>query len=192
MMDLILDMSPFSALITATQMAKLLLFFIPIVHIAHMSCTNCRTMMSTLTETKYIFDNLDRTLIGLLRSDGRAPVSKLAEIMGVSRATVQTRLDRLLASGALLGFTARVREDYAVNQIRAIMMIEVSGRNTTQVINKLRGLPELTALHTTSGKWDLIAEVLVESLSEFDSVLREVRLVDGVLNSETNILLTSI
>jgi DNA-binding Lrp family transcriptional regulator len=149
-------------------------------------------MMSTLTETKYIFDNLDRTLIGLLRSDGRAPVSKLAKIMGVSRATVQTRLDRLLASGALLGFTARVREDYAVNQIRAIMMIEVSGRNTTQVINKLRGLPELTALHTTSGKWDLIAEVLVESLSEFDSVLREVRLVDGVLNSETNILLTSI
>lgn len=148
--------------------------------------------MSTLTETKYIFDNLDRTLIGLLRSDGRAPVSKLAEIMGVSRATVQTRLDRLLASGALLGFTARVREDYAVNQIRAIMMIEVSGRNTTQVINKLRGLPELAALHTTSGKWDLIAEVLVESLSEFDSVLREVRLVDGVLNSETNILLTSI
>jgi DNA-binding Lrp family transcriptional regulator len=92
----------------------------------------------------------------------------------------------------LLGFTARVREDYAVNQIRAIMMIEVSGRNTTQVINKLRGLPELTALHTTSGKWDLIAEVLVESLSEFDSVLRQVRLVDGVLNSETNILLTSI
>ncbi|MEM5502935.1 Lrp/AsnC family transcriptional regulator [Ahrensia kielensis] len=143
-------------------------------------------------ETKYVFDNLDRTLIGLLRSDGRAPISKLAEIIGVSRATVQTRLDRLLASGALLGFTARVREDYPTNQIRAIMMIEVSGRNTTQVINKLRGLPELTALHTTSGKWDLIAEVLVESLSEFDSVLRKVRLVDGVLNSETNILLTSV
>lgn len=148
--------------------------------------------MSGLNETKYVFDDLDRTLVGLLRSDGRAPVSKLAEIMGVSRATVQTRLDRLLASGALLGFTARVREDYDVNTIRAFMMIEVSGRNTTQVINRLRRLPELTALHTTSGKWDLIAEVLVENLSKFDSVLREVRLVDGVLNSETSILLTSV
>lgn len=148
--------------------------------------------MSTQNETKFVFDNLDRTLIGLLRSDGRAPVSKLAEITGVSRATVQTRLDRLLSSGALLGFTARVREDYDANTIRAFMMIEVSGRNTTQVINRLKRLPELTALHTTSGKWDLIAEVLVENLSKFDSVLREVRLVDGVLNSETNILLTSI
>lgn len=141
---------------------------------------------------KYIFDDHDRTLIALLRKDGRAPVSKLAEIMGISRATVQTRLDRLLASGALLGFTARVREDYDVNQIRAIMMIEVTGRNTTQVIHKLRGLTALTVMHTTSGKWDLIVEVLVENLSEFDSVLREVRLVDGVLNSETSILLSSI
>jgi DNA-binding Lrp family transcriptional regulator len=148
--------------------------------------------MSASNEAKLVFDTMDKTLIGLLRGDGRAPVSKLAEIMGVSRATVQTRLDRLLASGALLGFTARVREDYAANQIRAFMMIEVSGKNTTQVINRLRRLPELTALHTTSGKWDLIAEVLVENLSEFDSVLREVRLVDGVLNSETSLLLTSI
>lgn len=143
------------------------------------------------SETKYVFDTQDQKLIALLRADGRAPVSKLADIMGVSRATVQTRLDRLLASGALLGFTARVREDYDDHHIRAIMMIEVSGRNTTQVINRLRGLPELTALHTTSGKWDLIAEILVESLSKFDSVLREVRLVDGVLNSETSILLTT-
>ncbi len=131
-------------------------------------------------------------LVSLLRKDGRAPVSKLAQIMGVSRATVQTRLDRMLASGALLGFTARVREDYDNNHIRAIMMIEVTGRNTSQVINKLRGMVELNVLHTTSGKWDLIAEVLVENLSEFDRVLREVRLVDGVLNSETSILLSSV
>ncbi len=148
--------------------------------------------MSKPTPAKYIFDDYDRTLVSLLRKDGRAPISKLAQIMGVSRATVQSRLDRLLASGALLGFTARVREDYDINQIRAIMMIEVTGRNTSQVIHKLRGLPELTVMHTTSGKWDLIAEVLVENLSEFDSILREVRLVEGVLNSETSILLSSI
>lgn len=148
--------------------------------------------MSNPATTKHIFDDHDRTLIGLLRKDGRAPVSKLADIMGVSRGTVQTRLDRLLASGAVLGFTARVRDDYDASQIRAIMMIEVAGRNTTQVINKLRRLPELTVMHTTSGKWDLITEILVDDLPEFDRVLREVRVVDGVLNSETSILLSSV
>ncbi|MDB6179359.1 Lrp/AsnC family transcriptional regulator [Paracoccus sp. Z330] len=142
--------------------------------------------------SKPVFDDHDRLLISLLRKDGRAPVSKLAEIMGVSRGTVQTRLDRLLASGALLGFTARVREDYDSSRIRAVMMIEVVGRNTSHVIRKLRGLPELAVMHTTSGKWDLVAEIIVDDLAQFDRVLRDVRMVDGVLNSETSILLSSI
>lgn len=141
---------------------------------------------------RHVFDDLDRELIALLRQDGRAPVSKLAEIMAVSRGTVQTRLDRLMASGAILGFTARVGADYDTSRIRAIMMIEVQGRNTSQVIRRLRGLTEVQLLHTTSGKWDLIAEILVEDLAQFDRVLREIRLVDGVLNSETSILLSSI
>ena len=141
---------------------------------------------------KHIYDELDRQLISLLRLDGRAPVSKLSQIMGVSRATVQARMDRLLETGALLGFTARVREDYDSGEIRAVMMIEVMGRNTSQVIRKLRGLPELQVLHTTSGKWDLVTDIRVENLSEFDRVLREVRLIEGVMNSETSILLSSV
>ena len=148
--------------------------------------------MKRQSEAKFIFDDHDRTLISLLRKDGRASISKLAQIMGVSRGTVQVRLDRLMASGALLGFTARVRDDYDASRIRAIMMLEVSGRNTSQVIQKLRGLSELQVLHTTNGKWDLVVEILVENLTQFDRVLREVRLVDGVLNSESSILLSSI
>lgn len=72
------------------------------------------------------------------------------------------------------------------------MMIEVAGRSTTAVIRQLRGLPELFALHTTNGAWDLIAELRAESLSDFDRVLREVRNIDGILNSETSLLLSSV
>lgn len=140
----------------------------------------------------HIFDDLDHRLIAALREDGRAPVSKLATILGVSRATVQTRLDRLLESGAVLGFTVRARQDYDDRAIRAIMMIEVAGRSTTAVIRQLRGLPELHSLHTTNGTWDLIAEIRAASLSDFDRVLREVRDSDGILNSETSILLSSV
>lgn len=140
----------------------------------------------------HIFDELDHRLIAVLREDGRAPISKLATILGVTRATVQTRLDRLLESGAVLGFTLRFRQDYDSSTIRAIMMIEVTGRSTTAVIKQLRGLPELHSLHTTNGSWDLIAEIRAPSLSDFDRVLREVRTIDGVLNSETSIMLSSV
>ena len=141
---------------------------------------------------KYHLDDLDRKLVSLLRADGRAPVSKLADILGVARGTVQARIDRLLAEGALLGFTARVRDDHEDSAVRAVMMIEIEGRNTTQVINKLRGLPELYRLHTTSGKWDLVADVMVGNLAEFDRILREVRVIDGIRNSETSMLLSTI
>lgn len=101
----------------------------------------------------HIFDELDHQLISLLREDGRAPFSKVASVLGISRATVQTRIDRLLETGAVLGFTLRVRQDYDEQAIRAIMMIEVAGRTTTKVIKFLRGLPELHALHTVPGIW---------------------------------------
>ena len=103
--------------------------------------------------SKLAFDSLDRELISLLRHDGRAPLSKLATILKVSRGTVQNRLDRLMASGAIVGFTVRVREDYGLDTVRALMMIEVTGRSTTQVIRQLRGIAELVVLHTTNGSW---------------------------------------
>lgn len=142
--------------------------------------------------SKYMYDQLDRELISLLRTDGRAPLSKLADILKVSRGTVQNRLDRLMESGTLHGFTVRVREDYDHDAIRALMTIEVVGKSTSQVIRRLRGLPELQTLHTTNGAWDLVAEIQTTSLSEFDRVLREVRMIDGILNSETSILLSSV
>lgn len=141
---------------------------------------------------KYAFDDLDRRLIAQLRGDGRAPLSKLADALRVSRGTVQNRLDRLLETGAVAGFTIRVREDYETDIVRAVMLIEVVGKSTTQVIKKLRGLPEMHALHTTNGKWDLVAEIRASSLAEFDRVLREVRMIDGISNSETSLLLSSV
>jgi DNA-binding Lrp family transcriptional regulator len=60
----------------------------------------------------HVFDELDRRLISVLREDGRAPISKLGTILGISRATVQSRLDRLIETGAVLGFAVRFRQDY--------------------------------------------------------------------------------
>lgn len=141
---------------------------------------------------KFIPDELDRRIIAHLRTDGRAPLAKLADALGVARGTVQNRLDRLLETGALLGFTVRVREDYDDLTVRAVMMIEVTGKSTTQVIHRLRGIAEIRSLHTTNGNWDLVADIRAKSLSDFDRVLREVRMIDGVANSETSLLLSSV
>ncbi|AFL50025.1 DNA-binding Lrp family transcriptional regulator [Sinorhizobium fredii] len=141
---------------------------------------------------KYTPDDLDRRIIAHLRVDGRASLSKLSDALGVARGTVQNRLDRLTETGTLMGFTVRIREDYDLNTVQAVMMIEVVGKSTTQVIRKLRGIPEIHSLHTTNGNWDLVANIRAANLSEFDRILREVRMIDGVANSETSLLLSSV
>jgi DNA-binding Lrp family transcriptional regulator len=141
---------------------------------------------------KYLPDDLDRRIIAHLRSDGRAPLATLAAALGVARGTVQNRIDRLLATGTVLGFTIRMREDYDDLTVRAVMMIEVVGKSTTHVVQRLRGIPEIRRLHTTNGNWDLVADIQTANLSDFDRVLREVRMIDGVANSETSLLLSSV
>jgi len=137
-------------------------------------------------------DDIDRHLIALLRTDGRAPVTTLARQLGVTRATVNSRLDRLIESGTVLGFTVRVRDDHGDDDVRAVSFIEVVGRTTNDVIKALRGLPEIQALHTTNGGWDLVAEIRADSLVAFDRVLGAIRSVDGVINSESSLLLNSV
>lgn len=136
-------------------------------------------------------DDLDRRLLAALRTDAREPAASLARRLGVTRATVTHRIERLQAGGVILGFTTRVREG-AEGDVRAISFIELEGRATDKAIQRLRGLPEIVSLHTTNGGWDLVAEIRTTSLGEFDRALGRIRSVDGVVNSETSLLLSSV
>lgn len=136
-------------------------------------------------------DDTDRRLIAELRSDSRLPVATLAARLGVSRATVRNRIDRLLADGVILGFTVRLSDEGDFDQVRAIMMIEVEGKGTEAVFRRLHGFPEVRALHSTNGRWDIVAELATGTLEAFDRTLAAIRLIDGIASTETSILLSS-
>lgn len=136
-------------------------------------------------------DNTDLKLIALLRENARFPVSRLAELLGVSRGTVQNRIDRLVEQRVLLGFTVRTTPEAEPQRVRAMMMISVEGDRSDAIIAALRGYPEVRALHTTNGRWDIVAELGTDSLETFDAALRSIRTIKGVGNSETSLLLST-
>jgi DNA-binding Lrp family transcriptional regulator len=136
-------------------------------------------------------DDLDQRLITLLRHNGRRSVSDLALELGVSRATVRSRMERLERSGDIVGYTVILRADAVSLPVRGIMLIEVEGRAADRVVDALGGFPEVSAIHTTNGKWDLIVELGTANLSDFDGILRRIRLIPGVIASETNLLLAT-
>ena len=135
---------------------------------------------------------LDRRLIAALKTDARASVTNLAHTLGVSRATVQARLERLVSSGIIRRFTVDLDPLADTETIRAVMMIEIVGKSTAAVIRRLRAIPELRSLYSTNGNWDLIAEIETGGLGEFDRVLGIIRSIDGIAKSETNLLLSSV
>jgi DNA-binding Lrp family transcriptional regulator len=134
-------------------------------------------------------DDLDRDLLSALRHNARISVSSLAAMTGASRATVSARIERLVESGTITGFTIRTGHEARAAGVRAIVMIEVLGRMADRVADQLRGLPQVRALHSTNGKWDFIAELEDRDLAAFDETLRRIRLIDGINTTETNILL---
>lgn len=136
-------------------------------------------------------DEVDGRLIAELRRDGRAALSDLADRMGLSRATVRARLERLVAKGEIAGFTVVTRSDVAAVPVRALMLIGIEGRGAERIMARLAGFPQVGAVHSTNGKWDLIAELGAQSLQELDEVIFRIREVEGVMTSETNLLLST-
>ncbi|WP_420104036.1 Lrp/AsnC family transcriptional regulator [Bosea sp. (in: a-proteobacteria)] len=136
-------------------------------------------------------DSLDRRIITALRHDGRRSISDLAQDLNTTRATVRARLDRLTKAGEIVGFTVILRSDAIEQPVRGIMLIEVGGQGTDAVIRNLSGFSEVSAIHTTNGRWDLVVELATADLIQFDRVLRQIRLIAGVTASETNLLLAT-
>jgi DNA-binding Lrp family transcriptional regulator len=134
-------------------------------------------------------DDTDRALIAALKRDGRVAATQLARQLNLSRATVQARIERLKDRGVIKRFTVEVTLASEEDAIAAIMFIALQGAMSRAVIRQLRKMPEIVTLNSTNGGWDLVARIEAQDLRRFDRVLREVREIEGVVNSETCLLL---
>lgn len=136
-------------------------------------------------------DMTDRHLLSALRRDGRATLSDLAATLGISRATVRARIEKLEARGVIRGYTVQTAQDLIGAPVRGLMMLAVTGPGAERVMHRLAGNPAVRQVHSTNGKWDLIVEIGTETLTDFDRVLFEIRRIDGVESSETSLLLNT-
>jgi len=136
-------------------------------------------------------DNLDRRLLALLRENARASIASLAKALGVARGTVQNRIARLERDGTIVGYSVRLKPQVEEHSIRALMTIAVEGNRIETVIGSLRGDPAVGALHSTNGRWDIVAELRADSLASFDQVLGRIRRLEGIASTETSLLLST-
>ena len=91
-------------------------------------------------------DEIDNKIIAELRRDARMSYSALAATTGLSRVTVRARVERLVSSGAILGFTLILKEDMRHSPIRGHTLLAIEGAGTDRIKRILAGMPAVQAI----------------------------------------------
>ncbi|MCL4676460.1 MAG: Lrp/AsnC family transcriptional regulator [Pararhodobacter sp.] len=136
-------------------------------------------------------DDLDKSLIAQLQTDARQSMATLARKLRVARTTVQSRLERLESSGVIAGYTVKLGKDAARPLIRASVLVSIEPRSQAAILSRLRRMPEIERAFTTSGRFDLLLQVVAHDTAVLDAVLDAVGGLPGVRSSESLIHLTT-
>ena len=136
-------------------------------------------------------DRIDQLLIARLRENARMPTAELARTLGLSRTTVQSRLERLERTGVIAGYAARLSEAYEGGLIHAYVMITASGKQTAALVAAIRKMPQARRLQSVSGPFDLMAAIAAPSVAEMDKLIDEIGALDGVERTTSSIVLST-
>jgi DNA-binding Lrp family transcriptional regulator len=136
-------------------------------------------------------DAIDDKLLLALRENARASTAQLARLVGRSRTSVQSRIERLEQQGVILGYGVRVAPEHAGNAVRAHVMIKVGPKETRAVASALRAIGQVRVLHSVSGDVDLIAVAMTASVDEMDQVIDRIGALDGVERTTSSIILST-
>jgi len=138
-----------------------------------------------------VLDPIDAQLIEALRQDGRASTVQLARLVGRSRTSVQSRIERLERQGVIVGYEVRLAPEHGLGAVRAHVMIKVGPKETRSVAAALRAIAQVRILHSVSGDVDMIAVAATASVTEMDEVIDRIGALDGVERTTSSIILST-
>lgn len=118
-------------------------------------------------------------------------MATLARKLKVARSTIQARLERLETSGVIAGYTVKLGEAARQGRIRATVLLTIENRAQAAILTRLKSIPEVERVHTTSGRVDLLLQVAAPSTTVLDGVLDQIGEMPGVKSSESLIHLST-
>lgn len=135
-------------------------------------------------------DETDQALLALLAENARSPVAVLARRLGLARTTVQARLERLESTGTIRGYRVITGAGHRA-RLRATALLSIEPRSGPMVLARLKSLPQVETVHTTSGRFDLIVGLAADNTEELDETLDRIGEAKGVRSSESLIHLST-
>ena len=131
-------------------------------------------------------DALDRNLIDLFAAEPRIGVLEASRRLGVARGTVQARLDKLVASGVVIGWGPELSTEALGYPVTAFLTLEISqGKGHDVVAEHLASIPEVLEAYTITGTGDMWCRVVSRSNSDLQRVIDQVLAFPGIERTAT-------
>jgi DNA-binding Lrp family transcriptional regulator len=136
-------------------------------------------------------DDIDARIITALIKDARASYAVIGNEIGLSAPAVKRRVDRLRASGAITGFSARVDPAALGWTTEAYVELFCRGRTTPDVIAAaVRGYPEVVDACTVTGEADALVHIRAADVRHFEQVMERISAEPFVVRTRSVIVLS--
>jgi len=133
----------------------------------------------------------DRALLAILSENARTQTATIARKLGLSRTTVQARIERLERSGVIAGYGVKLSDAYESGLVKAHVLITIAPRTLARITTALHAIDAVRTLHSVSGSFDLIAVVEAASIAELDHLIDRIGAIDGVERTLSSIILST-
>ncbi|WP_033217794.1 Lrp/AsnC family transcriptional regulator [Kitasatospora phosalacinea] len=131
-------------------------------------------------------DRVDRSILRLLRQDGRASIRSVAERVHVSRANAYARISRMVEDGVIRGFTARVDHERAGQTASAYVTLRIVQNSWRTVREQLLRLPGVAHIALVGGDYDVLMLVhTADNRALRELVLGSIQSIPEVLSTRT-------
>ncbi len=140
-----------------------------------------------------MLDDIDKSILQALRKEGRLSMARLAERVGVGRATVYNRVDRLSAEGVIDGFTVRVNPAKVGLTVAALVTVQIKQHAWRRLRHEFASIPEVEYVALTAGEFDMVMLVRASSMEALrDVVLERLQTMPDVLSTRTLFVLDEV
>ncbi|MEM2099343.1 MAG: Lrp/AsnC family transcriptional regulator [Candidatus Bathyarchaeia archaeon] len=134
-------------------------------------------------------DDKDKEIIRILKSDGRASYADIGKRIGLSEGAVRKRIKILTETGLIRKFTVKVS---IAEGAEAITLLATNPASPThEVSEKIRGIPNVETVYEVTGEYDIVAVISAMSVAEVNECIEKIRRVEGIMKTNTMIVLRS-
>jgi DNA-binding Lrp family transcriptional regulator len=136
-------------------------------------------------------DPLDSRIITALIDDARSTYAEIGSIVGLSASAVKRRVDRLLATGVITGFSASVEPAALGWSTEAFVELYCVGRTSPGDIGRaLAKYPEVVSASTVTGDADAVIHLLAADVQHFERVLERIGAEEFVVRTKSTVVLS--